>query len=62
VRAHATTTARTGVEMEAMTAASVACLTVYDMLKSLDRGMTISDIRLLEKSGGASGDYRRETP
>lgn len=62
VRAHATITARTGVEMEAMTAASVACLTVYDMLKSLDRAMTISDIRLLEKSGGASGDYRRETP
>lgn len=62
VQAYATTMARTGVEMEAMTAVSVACLTVYDMLKSLDRAMTISDVRLLEKSGGASGDYRRDTP
>ncbi len=62
VRAQAVTSARTGVEMEAMTAVSVACLTVYDMLKSIDRSMTISDIRLLEKSGGASGDYRREGP
>jgi cyclic pyranopterin phosphate synthase len=62
VRAEAVTTARTGVEMEALTAVSVACLTVYDMLKSIDRSMTISAIHLLEKSGGASGDYRRETP
>ena len=48
---------RTGVEMEALTAASVAALTVYDMCKSVDRGMVISDIRLLHKSGGKSGTY-----
>jgi cyclic pyranopterin phosphate synthase len=48
---------RTGVEMEALTAASVAALTVYDMCKSVDRGMLISDIRLLHKSGGKSGTY-----
>ena len=48
---------KTGVEMEALTAVSVACLTLYDMLKAVDRGMTISDIRLLEKSGGKSGHY-----
>ena len=61
VRALATvkTTGRTGVEMEALTAVSVALLTVYDMAKALDRGMTISDISLVEKSGGASGDYAR---
>ncbi|MEO3385844.1 cyclic pyranopterin monophosphate synthase MoaC [Mesorhizobium sp. CAU 1741] len=51
-------TGRTGVEMEALTAASVACLTIYDMAKAVDRGMTISGIRVLEKSGGKSGDYR----
>ncbi len=51
---------RTGVEMEALTAASVAALTVYDMCKAVDRGMVIGDLRLLEKSGGASGDWRRE--
>ncbi len=51
---------RTGVEMEAMAAASVAALTIYDMCKSHDRGMVISGIRLLEKSGGKSGRYRRE--
>ncbi len=50
---------RTGVEMEALTAASVAALTIYDMCKAVDRGMVIGDIRLLEKSGGASGDWRR---
>lgn len=49
----------TGVEMEALTAVSVAALTVYDMCKALDKGMTVSDIRLLEKSGGKSGTYRR---
>ncbi|OLP53801.1 molybdenum cofactor biosynthesis protein C [Rhizobium rhizosphaerae] len=49
---------RTGVEMEALTAASVACLTIYDMAKALDREMEIGGIRLLEKSGGASGDFR----
>jgi cyclic pyranopterin phosphate synthase len=50
---------RTGVEMEALTAVSVACLTVYDMLKALDRDMTIDAIRLEAKSGGRSGDYHR---
>ncbi len=48
---------RTGVEMEALTAASVAALTVYDMCKSVDRGMQITDVRLLHKSGGASGEW-----
>jgi cyclic pyranopterin phosphate synthase len=48
---------KTGVEMEALTAVSVACLTIYDMCKSADRGMRIGDIRLSEKSGGKSGDY-----
>ena len=51
----------TGVEMEALTAVSVACLTIYDMLKAIDRAMAFSGIRLLEKSGGASGDYRART-
>lgn len=49
--------ARTGVEMEALTAAAVAALTIYDMAKAIDRGMTIGPIRLLEKSGGRSGDW-----
>jgi len=53
------TTGPTGVEMEALTAVSVALLTVYDMAKALDRGMTISDISLAEKSGGTSGKYAR---
>ncbi|PYE27284.1 cyclic pyranopterin monophosphate synthase subunit MoaC [Rhizobium sp. PP-WC-2G-219] len=52
---------RTGVEMEALTAASVACLTIYDMAKAVDREMEIGGIRLLKKSGGRSGDYVRET-
>lgn len=51
---------RTGVEMEALTAVTVACLTVYDMAKAADRGMTISGVRLLEKSGGRSGHWRAE--
>jgi cyclic pyranopterin phosphate synthase len=51
------TTARTGVEMEALTAVAVACLTVYDMVKSADRGMSIEAIRLLHKTGGRSGEY-----
>ncbi len=59
VTALARTTGQTGVEMEALTAASVACLTVYDMLKAVDRAMVISDIRVETKSGGASGDYVR---
>lgn len=59
IRATATvrTTHSTGVEMEAMTAVSVALLTIYDMAKALDRGMTIGDVRLLAKSGGRSGDF-----
>jgi cyclic pyranopterin phosphate synthase len=51
---------RTGVEMEALTAVSVAALTIYDMCKSVDRGMTIGPIGLVEKSGGKSGEFRRE--
>jgi len=51
---------QTGVEMEALTAASVAALTIYDMCKAVDRGMTITDLYLLEKSGGKSGTFRRE--
>lgn len=58
VTALARVTGKTGVEMEALTAASVACLTIYDMAKAADRAMTISDIRVVEKSGGKSGDYR----
>ena len=50
---------RTGVEMEALTSVSVACLTLYDMLKSLDKGIVIGPIQLLEKSGGKSGDWKR---
>ncbi|TKT79385.1 cyclic pyranopterin monophosphate synthase MoaC [Aquamicrobium sp. LC103] len=53
-------TGKTGVEMEALTAASVACLTIYDMAKAVDRAMTITGVRLLEKSGGKSGDFRAE--
>ena len=52
------TTGPTGVEMEALTAVSVACLTLYDMLKAADRGMVIEGVRLLEKAGGVSGDWR----
>ena len=58
VTAHAKTIGPTGVEMEALTAVSVACLTIYDMLKAAERGMTIEAVRLIEKSGGASGDWR----
>jgi cyclic pyranopterin phosphate synthase len=57
--AEARTTAQTGVEMEAMTAASVAALTVYDMVKGVERGVTVSEVALLEKSGGRE-DWRRE--
>ena len=53
-------TAKTGVEMEALTAASVAALTIYDMCKSADKGIVISDVKLLEKSGGKSGRYKRK--
>jgi cyclic pyranopterin phosphate synthase len=55
----ASTTAQTGVEMEALTAAAVAALTVYDMTKALDKAIEIQDLYLLEKTGGKSGDYRR---
>jgi cyclic pyranopterin phosphate synthase len=57
----ATTTAQTGVEMEALTAAAVAALTVYDMTKTLDKAIEIQDVYLLSKTGGKSGDYRRES-
>ena len=58
VTARTKTSGQTGVEMEALTAVSVACLTIYDMLKASDRAMVIEGITLLEKSGGASGHYR----
>jgi len=60
VKALAKVTGQTGVEMEALTAASVAALTIYDMAKAVDRGMTIGPIRLIEKSGGKSGDWSVE--
>jgi cyclic pyranopterin monophosphate synthase len=60
VEAEARTTARTGVEMEAMVAASIAALTIYDMSKSLDKGITIEGVRLLRKSGGKSGSWSRK--
>ena len=59
ITATARSTGKTGVEMEALTAATVAALTIYDMAKAVDRGMTITDIRLETKSGGKSGTYRR---
>ena len=59
IEARVRTTGPTGVEMEALTAVAVAALTVYDMLKAVDRTMTISDVRLMEKRGGRSGHYRR---
>jgi cyclic pyranopterin phosphate synthase len=62
IRAEASATARTGVEMEALTAASVAALTLYDMAKALQRDIVIERIELLEKSGGRSGDYRQGEP
>ncbi|MGB3416934.1 MAG: cyclic pyranopterin monophosphate synthase MoaC [Mesorhizobium sp.] len=60
VTALARVTGKTGVEMEALTAASVACLTIYDMAKAIDRAMVISGIRLMEKTGGKSGTYKAE--
>ena len=59
IHSRAVTTAQTGVEMEALVAASVAALTVYDMCKALDKGMVIREVVLERKSGGKSGDYRR---
>lgn len=62
VVAEVKTSGQTGVEMEALTAVSVSCLTLYDMLKAVDRAMRIENIRLLEKSGGRSGQYRAAPP
>ena len=59
VRAEVRVTGQTGVEMEALTAVSVACLTIYDMLKAVDKGMSFVDIRLVEKTGGRSGTWTR---
>jgi len=59
LQAEVSTNAQTGVEMEALTAVSVAALTIYDMCKALEKGMTITDVRLETKSGGKSGDYER---
>jgi cyclic pyranopterin monophosphate synthase len=59
IHAEAATSGQTGVEMEALTAASVAALTVYDMTKALDKGIEIQDVYLLEKTGGKSGDWKR---
>ena len=59
VRATARLSGRTGVEMEALTAVAVACLTVYDMVKAADRGMVIENVRLVSKTGGTRGDWRR---
>jgi cyclic pyranopterin phosphate synthase len=60
ITASAATTGQTGVEMEALTAAAVAALTVYDMVKALDKGIEIQDLYLLEKTGGKSGDFKRK--
>ncbi|MBI5665933.1 MAG: cyclic pyranopterin monophosphate synthase MoaC, partial [Nitrospirae bacterium] len=59
IEAMAKCTGQTGVEMEALTAVSVAALTIYDMCKAVDKGMIISDIRLMEKRGGKSGEWKR---
>ena len=60
IEARVRTSAQTGVEMEALTAVSVAALTVYDMLKAVDKSMVIGDIRLIRKTGGKSGEYQRK--
>jgi cyclic pyranopterin phosphate synthase len=60
LEAEVSTNAQTGVEMEALTAVSIAALTIYDMCKALDKAITITDIRLESKTGGKSGDYRRK--
>jgi molybdenum cofactor biosynthesis protein MoaC len=62
IRAFAKTIGSTGVEMEALTAVSIAALTLYDMCKSVSKGMRIHDIHLVAKTGGQSGDYRKDTP
>ncbi len=61
LEAQVSTNAQTGVEMEALTAVSIAALTIYDMCKALDKAIIISDVRLESKSGGKSGDYRRQS-
>lgn len=61
ISAVAKTRGKTGIEMEALTAVSVAALTIYDMCKAVDKGMVISDIMLIKKTGGKSGDYERES-
>lgn len=61
LEAEVSTQAQTGVEMEALTAVTVAALTIYDMCKAIDKGMTITDVRLELKTGGKSGDYQRPT-
>jgi cyclic pyranopterin phosphate synthase len=60
LEAEAATTAQTGVEMEALTAVTIAALTVYDMCKAVEKGMTITDVRLERKSGGKSGEWKRK--
>ena len=62
VRATAKATGRTGVEMEALTAAAIACLTVYDMVKAIDRGMIIEAVQLVSKTGGSRGTWSRTVP
>jgi cyclic pyranopterin monophosphate synthase len=62
VRSRVVTTARTGAEMEALTACATAALALYDMVKAVERGATITDLRLLRKSGGARGDWERDAP
>jgi cyclic pyranopterin phosphate synthase len=61
IRSHVVAAAQTGVEMEALVAVTAAALTVYDMCKALDKGIEISDVFLLEKTGGKSGDFHRKT-
>jgi cyclic pyranopterin phosphate synthase len=62
LEAEVSTNAQTGVEMEALTAVSVAALTIYDMCKAIDKSITISEVRLERKTGGKSGDYQRQNP
>jgi cyclic pyranopterin phosphate synthase len=62
VRAEVKTRGQTGVEMEALTAVSIACLTIYDMAKAVDRGMRVEGLRLIEKLGGKSGHWKAEAP
>lgn len=60
IEATVSTTGKTGVEMEALTAVTIAALTIYDMCKAVDKDMEITDVKLVEKTGGKSGDYKRE--